>query len=1076
MQKSIRFFRGFLLSSTVFSLVGFSSALFAAEKVNFEDHILPILENRCLNCHNPDKAKGGLDLSSYTAMMSGGSGGEVVTPMEAGSSRIYTLSARTEEPVMPPKGEHVTAEELALLEKWIQAGILETSSSTAKKASKPTLNLTIKSAAGKPEGEPAMPKHLLLQPGILTERGSTISDIAHSPWAPIAAVAGQKQVLLYHSEDFDLVGVLPYPEGFPRSLSFSSNGAYLSAGGGRAGKNGNVVVWDVETGKRIIDVGKEFDTVLGADVSPDLKNVILGGPGKNIKIWDTTTGEQINSIKKHPDWMLSAAYSPDGILFATGGRNGEAFVWEAGTGYEFLSLRGHEKALNSLSWRPDGNALATASEDGNIIVWDLNEGKELKKWSAHSKQGVMDISFAPDGHLASVGRDGHLRVWTIDGKQQAAVKVNNDVLSSVSFSHDSKRVFVGDLLGEVTAWDWKSGAQLASLDSNPSTIDAQLNSTQHRLKELTALAPQLQQQLVAAQGTQKAAAQAKSAADASLAKATQSHAAAKKQVDGLNAQSQAANNKLAAATAHVTNTKNAVAAASQALNKKQEELKAAQGALPSVKGEVAKFAAAEQTEAQKVAAANASLTALQKNAAPQVAHDATRAASEKAKADFDQASQQTSATQNALSQANQALAKTQGEKAHVMKRLAELIAALKAAPPEQQEAMRVEIQKLQGAVPGIEATEKGQTDARNAHQTNLASQTQNRNACEQKYQNAIAASKAAEQELQKHRQLISTAENSAKAALDNHKKVAGALAQARHNLAAQEQSIQKLATEQNSLTTNLAAEKNKQAAAEAEAAKNQSTSGQLTTQLSAANAVLQKEQSQLDKLTKARDAANQTLASRNKDIADLQTRIKQTADEHSRHEFLIKKWKAAAVNFQAHEEREELTQESVKLDKQTESKQKATELAEAARQAREAEQKKLSDAQNTINQGKETLRLTTSNVLADAQSLALQRAVMHLHTEDEASPEEPKSTDLLAKLTQYFKLADETVQAVEAASQVAEATPPVIEQKLSVEKEKTASLEQESAKLSQQENRVKEQKALVKKLENTYKEIVPKRE
>ena len=38
----------------------------AADKITYDDHIFPIFESKCLNCHNPDKKKGDLDLSTYT--------------------------------------------------------------------------------------------------------------------------------------------------------------------------------------------------------------------------------------------------------------------------------------------------------------------------------------------------------------------------------------------------------------------------------------------------------------------------------------------------------------------------------------------------------------------------------------------------------------------------------------------------------------------------------------------------------------------------------------------------------------------------------------------------------------------------------------------------------------------------------------------------------------------------------------------------------------------------------------------------------------------------------------------------
>ena len=35
-----------------------SAPLRAAEKITYDDHIFPIFESSCLNCHNPDKKKG----------------------------------------------------------------------------------------------------------------------------------------------------------------------------------------------------------------------------------------------------------------------------------------------------------------------------------------------------------------------------------------------------------------------------------------------------------------------------------------------------------------------------------------------------------------------------------------------------------------------------------------------------------------------------------------------------------------------------------------------------------------------------------------------------------------------------------------------------------------------------------------------------------------------------------------------------------------------------------------------------------------------------------------------------------
>ncbi|NIP93292.1 MAG: hypothetical protein GWO24_07480, partial [Akkermansiaceae bacterium] len=81
--------------------------LAAAEKITYDDHIFPIFEAACLNCHNPDKKKGDLDLSNYTGTMAGGSGGSIAESGDGAGSKIYASVTHTAEPFMPPKGDKI---------------------------------------------------------------------------------------------------------------------------------------------------------------------------------------------------------------------------------------------------------------------------------------------------------------------------------------------------------------------------------------------------------------------------------------------------------------------------------------------------------------------------------------------------------------------------------------------------------------------------------------------------------------------------------------------------------------------------------------------------------------------------------------------------------------------------------------------------------------------------------------------------------------------------------------------------------------------------------------------------------
>ena len=76
------------------------------DKVTYQDHVRPVFENRCLNCHNPDKKKGGLDLSTYAGTLAGGSGGMSVDAGDANSALIKCIKFE-KEPFMPPKSDKI---------------------------------------------------------------------------------------------------------------------------------------------------------------------------------------------------------------------------------------------------------------------------------------------------------------------------------------------------------------------------------------------------------------------------------------------------------------------------------------------------------------------------------------------------------------------------------------------------------------------------------------------------------------------------------------------------------------------------------------------------------------------------------------------------------------------------------------------------------------------------------------------------------------------------------------------------------------------------------------------------------
>ena len=460
----------------------------AQEKITFQDHVLPLVEANCAKCHNADKKKGDLDLTSYSGALAGGASGKVIVPGDADASQLVKVITHAAEPTMPPNRGKMADKEVAVFKKWIAGGLLETLNSKAV-AGKPTVDLSVGAGAiGKPEGPPPMPGDLLLEPVVSTKRATAITGLASSPWAPVLAVAGQKQVVLYHSDTLDLLGVLPFKdeESYqPEDIKFSRNGKLVVVGGGHAAKAGRVMVFDVTTGERIITVGsgQEFDSALGADISPDQSKIVIGGPSRMVKIFSTKDGSVLYKMKKHTDWVTAAAFSPNGEWLASADRNGGIVIWDADNGLEIHTLAGHKSAVTALCWRFDSKLLASVSEDGSAKIWEMQEGKQARTWNPHPS-GALSISYTHDGRLLTCGRDNQVAAWSADGTKLKSFEFTNELPVRATFTHDGERVVATDWTGDVTVWDTKTGKRVGELAANPPTIAEQLAAAQSRLNEL----------------------------------------------------------------------------------------------------------------------------------------------------------------------------------------------------------------------------------------------------------------------------------------------------------------------------------------------------------------------------------------------------------------------------------------------------------------------------------------------------------------------------------------------------------------------------------------------------------------
>ncbi|QDU23880.1 DUF1553 domain-containing protein [Urbifossiella limnaea] len=88
---------------------------------HFEKSVRPVLVEKCVSCHGPEKQKGGLRVDSRAALLAGGDRGPALVPGDPGKSVLLHALAHDGELRMPPK-DKLPAPTVAAVAAWVKAG------------------------------------------------------------------------------------------------------------------------------------------------------------------------------------------------------------------------------------------------------------------------------------------------------------------------------------------------------------------------------------------------------------------------------------------------------------------------------------------------------------------------------------------------------------------------------------------------------------------------------------------------------------------------------------------------------------------------------------------------------------------------------------------------------------------------------------------------------------------------------------------------------------------------------------------------------------------------------------------
>jgi WD40 repeat protein len=201
-----------------------------------------------------------------------------------------------------------------------------------------------------------------------------VETLSLAPHGRVLAVAASTGGIILQHLDTGTRNVLTAdpPESFhARTVVFSADGRTVAAGGSDKNR-GQVVVWDVQTGRqraRLTAAGPEMRSVA---FSPDSRTLASGADNGDVLLWDVATSGQRAILTSSHGPARSVAFSRDGRLLAAGYEDGSVALWHVGSGVLLGTLPPHAKAVSSVAFSPRGRTLASADEKGHLVVEDVD--------------------------------------------------------------------------------------------------------------------------------------------------------------------------------------------------------------------------------------------------------------------------------------------------------------------------------------------------------------------------------------------------------------------------------------------------------------------------------------------------------------------------------------------------------------------------------------------------------------------------------------------------------------------------------------------------------------------------------
>lgn len=429
----------------------------AATAISFANEIAPVLQQKCVTCHGPEKQKGGYRLDSFEWLRKAGESGEPpITDGQVAESQLLKLvTTADEDERMPQKDDPLPADFIEKVRRWIAEG--------AKfDGANPRQSLA---DLIPPTAHPAPPE--------IYPHPIPVLSIALLGDGRSVAIGGYHEVLVCELDSGKLLQRMTNLPERIHALLPMNDGRRLLYAGGYPGRAGEVGLIDLEQTAAVVSprvLARSADTMLALAISPDGKDIAAGGADKLIRVINVDDGREIRQLSQHADWVMGLAYSPDGTRLASASRDGTARIFDPATGEMICAFREHTGPVFAVTFVGDGTQAASAGREGHVRFWTTDKGDQKSDLKDIGGE-VFKLNIAGDKMLASAA-DGSVREISVS-ERKVAKRWNGDASATVLCvaAHAGSGLIVSGLSnGKLVIWKPESTDPVASYVAFPLAV------------------------------------------------------------------------------------------------------------------------------------------------------------------------------------------------------------------------------------------------------------------------------------------------------------------------------------------------------------------------------------------------------------------------------------------------------------------------------------------------------------------------------------------------------------------------------------------------------------------------------